>query len=70
LLVDTKGRNITDAYIFNNVAAIKVQGFFFVFFKKPLTLASYSTYLPQTTNITKTSEGKEWDLGILAWDFR
>jgi hypothetical protein len=64
LLVDTKNKTITDAYIFDNIAAVKVQGFFFVFFKKPLTLASYSTFL------TPTNSSAPGDASILAWDFR
>ena len=50
LLINVNNRTMQDAFVFDDVAAVKVTGYFFVFFKKPLTLSSYSTFLKPTAD--------------------
>lgn len=64
LLVNPNSKIIEDAVVFDDVAAVKVTGFFFVFFKRPLTLSSYSSFL------TAGPGSANGDVNITAWDFR
>lgn len=64
LLVNTNNRIIEDAFVFDDIAAVKVTGFFFVFIKRPLTLSTFSTFLKNTTASVAP------DVNITAWDFR
>jgi hypothetical protein len=63
LIVDPAGKTIQDAFLFDEVVAVKVTGFFFIFFSRPLTLNTYSNYL------TNTPGSVTGDPAILAWDF-
>ena len=63
-MVNSNNRTVEDAFVFDDVAAVKVSGFFFVFFKRPLTISTFSTFL-------KTAAGSSvGDANITAWDFR
>lgn len=64
---NTNSNNIIeDAFVFDDVAAIKAKGFFFVFFQRPLTLNTYSDFLLPSTDPGNVVGEKD----ILAWDFR
>lgn len=69
MLVNPGKRNITDAYLFDNVAAVKVEKYFFVFFVRPLTANTYADYL-ETTNVDGSTLNIPGDVNITAWDFR
>lgn len=64
LLVNSNNKTIDDAFVFDDVAAVKVTGYFFVFFKRPLSLSTYSTFLKST------AASAVGDQNITAWDFR
>ena len=57
---------ITDAFVFDRIAAVKVDGFFFAFFRKPLTLQNFATPLDYTTE----GDNDKIDNDIIAWDFK
>ena len=64
--INPYGKTITDSFVFDRVAAVKVEGFFFAFFKKPLTLQNFATALDYTTE----GDNDKIDNKIIAWDFR
>lgn len=55
---------VVDAVVFDNVAAVMVDNFFFVFFKRPMTIGTFSNFL------TDTEGSDKGDPEIIAWDFR
>lgn len=64
LLFNSYNRTVEDAFVFDDVAAVKVPGFFFVFFKRPLSQATF------TTTLNRTADSVAGDANITAWDFR
>ena len=66
LRVDTKNKIIEDAYLFDEVAAVKVKGYFFEFYKRPVVLNSFAVPILHS-NTTTQAVGNP---NITAWDFR
>jgi hypothetical protein len=64
MLLDPKNYTIEDAFVFDEVAAVKVKDYFFTFFRRPLTLNSFTSYL------TDTAGSEKGNREITAWDFR
>jgi len=65
MLMNARNRTIEDAYLFDRVAAVKVEKFFFVFFQRPLVTNNFATYLNYTNN---TQDRPNPD--VTAWDWR
>ena len=69
MLVNPGKRNITDAYVFDDLATVKVEKYFFVFFRRPLTANTYADFL-EMTNVDGSTTDIPGDVNITAWDFR
>jgi hypothetical protein len=67
MLMNARNRTIEDAYLFDRVAAVKVEKFFFVFFQRPLVTNNFATYL----NYTSTTRDEDRpNPNVTAWDWR
>lgn len=67
MLMNSRNRTIEDAYLFDRVAAVKVEKFFFVFFQRPLVTNNFATFLNFTNN-TRTEDRP--NPNVSAWDWR
>jgi hypothetical protein len=67
MLMNAKNRIIEDAYLFDRVAAVKVEKFFFVFFQRPLVTNNFATFLNYANTI---DENNRPNPDVTAWDWR